>query len=82
MSLSWALGRGQLSDTDSLCYVTRPPSSKSTILREAANIVNNLIHAEIGKNNIDKVYSQANPEEINIDAYIQAIDEDIHMEIH
>ena len=77
MSLSWALGRGQLSDTDSICYVTCPPSSTSTILREAANIVNNLIHAEIGKNNIDNVYSQANPEEINIDAYIQTIDEDL-----
>ena len=73
-SLLWALGRGQLKEnTTYVAMSTSEPYSKTDVLREAANIVNNLIHAEIAKHDIDDIYSQENPNDIN---HVLDIDED------
>ena len=74
-SLSWALGRAQSKDMDSVYVSTSPsqPSNKGSILREASNILNGLIHAEIAKQNSDEI---ENPE-MNIDKQVNAVDKDL-----
>ena len=48
--------------------------SKANVLREAGDIVNDLIHAEITKQSSDQIYVQNDPHELNIDQKISMVD--------
>ena len=48
--------------------------SKANVLREAGDIVNDLIHAKITKQSSDQIYVQNNPHELNIDKKISMVD--------
>ena len=77
-SLSWALGRMQLKDSED-GYITNMnqhcnSKSKANVLREAGDIVNDLIHAEITKQSSDQIYAQNDPHELNIDKIISMVD--------
>ena len=73
-SLSWALGRMQLKDSEDGYIINMnqhcDSKSKTNVLREAGNIVNDLIHAEITKQSSDQIYAQNDPHELNIDKKI------------
>ena len=77
-SLSWALGRMQLKDSEDgyIININQPCDSKSkaNVLREAGDIVNDLIHAEITKRSSDQIYVQKDPHEVNIDEQISMVD--------
>ena len=77
-SLSWALGRMQLKDSEDGYIINMnqhcDSKSKANVLREAGDIVNDLIHAEITKQSSDQIYAQNDPHELNIDKKITMVD--------
>lgn len=75
-SLSWALGRPQ-SETDSMYTAVGNPQSKANILREAGDIVNDLVQAEIAKISSEHIYSQTNPSDIDIEQQIGHINQEL-----
>ena len=58
-SLSWELGRAQSGEVDNFIYTNvGQPKSKSDILREAGDVVNDLIQEEIAKIISEHIYAQ------------------------
>ena len=77
-SLSWALGRMQLKDSEDGYIINTnqhcDSKSKTNVLREAGDIVNDLIHSEITKQSSDQIYVQNDSHESNIDKIISMVD--------
>ena len=73
-----ALGRIQLKDSEDGYIINTNQhcnsKSKANVLREAGDIVNDLIHAEITKQSNDQIYVQNDQHELNIDKKISMVD--------
>ena len=72
-SLSWALGRVQLSNSEESYTKTITNNTRITILREAGDIINDLIHEEISKQDSDNIYEGGDIKEMKIDEEIKSI---------
>ena len=58
-SLSWAISRAQSGEVDNFMYTNvGQPKSKSDILREAGDVVNDLIQEEIVRINSEHIYDR------------------------
>ena len=76
-SLSWALGRAQLREVDNAYVGVGQNQNKVSVLREAGDIVNDLVHAEIAKSNSDQIYTKTDPNEMDIKKQINEINEEL-----
>ena len=76
--ISWALGRAQMKHKDSeeqkSTYNPTFKNNRDSVLREAANIVNDLLHAEIAKQKSEDIYTQDDPCRWNVDQYVCTVD--------
>ena len=69
-SLSWALGRAHVKESNATAYDNSYKLRKhENVLIEAASMINDKIHAEIAKHKTEETYSNAKPDDINIEQY-------------